>query len=134
MIPLKFRVWDTVSKKYLWPWPDGFSLFGEVTCFDCVGQQMAEMGRGGLLWLDDIVTEQFTGLKDKNGKDIYENDLVIANDIWAWRASKVITFQCGCFGVKNGDGDFLDMHYFYDSTGCELEVVGNVHENLELLS
>jgi len=40
MREIKFRAWDKIAKKFMWPWPDGFHLLGETTCFDLIGQQL----------------------------------------------------------------------------------------------
>ena len=42
MREIKFRAWDKIAKKFMWPWPDGFHLLGETTCFDLIGQQLKE--------------------------------------------------------------------------------------------
>ena len=79
---------------------------------------------------------QYTGLKDKNGKEIYEGDIVhIPNDWeeygWASGENYEIDFKEGRFRMKpkykpNASG------YDLENTN-ELEVIGNVWENPELL-
>lgn len=143
MREVKFRAWDTISNKFLYPWPKGFYLFGEVTCFDLLGQQLAEQGRDSLVGINDLIIEQFTGLPDKNGVDIYEGD-VLAD--WQDRILGTVEFgRVGYDGHWNGlsgfmysknrykdsKGDWYELE-FYDSPQ-EVRVIGNIHENPELL-
>jgi hypothetical protein len=80
MRELKFRVWDKKTGKYLLPWPNsGFTLFGEVTCFDLIGQQFGKY-ENRLLRYNDLIIEQFTGKRDRNGDDIYEGDVIYLYD------------------------------------------------------
>jgi hypothetical protein len=74
---------------------------------------------------------QFTGLLDKNGKEIYEGDVVFdcCQSPGLSGNRQVKWYQSGCkFNLDNVLGHSL-------SGGCEkyLEVIGNVHENPELV-
>jgi uncharacterized phage protein (TIGR01671 family) len=68
---------------------------------------------------------QFTGLRDKNSVDIYEDDLVQIND----NVIGVITYQDVGFVIKTTQGEILDIMQYLDI----IVVIGNIHQNPELL-
>lgn len=80
---------------------------------------------------------QYTGLKDKNGKKIFEGDL-ISTDLD--RNYIIVEFKNGCFMLNCEDGgrQYYDIFYstFEDAQRetCEYgEVIGNIYDNQELL-
>lgn len=108
-VPLKFRAWDPAAKDFM----IGFYIQNDT------GAIYTE-GGSGELWSEegDIILEQYTGLKDKNGKEIYEGDVVVAD--WHWESPHVI--------------ELPDDYYAFSefALGDALTVLGNVHENPEL--
>lgn len=74
---------------------------------------------------------QFTGLVDKNKVDIYESDIVLKKP---FKKPFIVYFDIseGGFCCKAIDGK-NDMEIGY-SVACDIEVVGNIHENSELLN
>lgn len=79
---------------------------------------------GQVLNDDELELEQCTGLKDKNGKLIYEGDIVNDGEQYA----KVI-FDKSCFCYDDGSGYYEDLAFYH----IHCEVIGNIHENPELL-
>jgi uncharacterized phage protein (TIGR01671 family) len=133
----KFRAWDNKKKEWLlgyeMPNLGGFSLFGEMVLMGAWANVLNDyfLHHHGSK-IDDLIVMQFTGLKDKNGKEIYEGDTVksdigeIANVEWS---------NCHYWFVRR-DRDkkqIITMFEPYMIDGeVKLEVIGNIYENPEL--
>lgn len=70
---------------------------------------------------------QFTGLKDKNGKEIYEGDIVITDNLLKY----YVFFMNGFYCLKSVKTNLV-IHKIWEMDN--LEVIGNIYENPELLN
>jgi YopX protein len=88
---------------------------------------MGEMMMGGILFdrpieeFNNVEVEQFTGIKDKNGREIYEGD-VLAD---GFDNKAIVVFKIHSFQV---DGKFISGDF-----NSSWVVIGNIHENGDLL-
>lgn len=76
---------------------------------------------------ESIKLMQYTGLKDKNGKEIYEGDIIRDNDSFLWE----VYWEDGSFYAKGGEYELSEHLIEFIPDWCE--VIGNIFENLELL-
>lgn len=68
---------------------------------------------------------QFTGLADNNGKEIYEGDIV---ETFIGNLEIIWSQGLACYRLQDGGGSL------YSIDGMEMEVVGDIHDNPELLT
>ncbi|PFD89201.1 hypothetical protein CN306_18695 [Bacillus thuringiensis] len=115
MRSIKFRVWNLMSKKMM-DWGEIFDL-PAWEIFPGTPEQRP------------FNVMQYTGLKDKNGKEIYEGDIlefsgnVVALGIVKYNEN-FATFQ-----ACNGNSGWL----FGNESGTNIEILGNIYENPELV-
>lgn len=115
---IKFRAWDKLHNK-MSPGLEVLTPYGATRLHNQIGvkEERPEHYAGA----DDLVFLQFTGLLDKNGKEIYEGDIiqVFTKELKEKAYTVVIQdmVKDKFFGVGNGEG----------------EVIGNIYENPELL-
>lgn len=124
---IKFRAWHEQGKMIGWEELKYFVDLG--SCFNDY---------------KTLTLMQYTGLKDKNGKEIYEGDVVVFDEFipgnkqsagqWIQNRSLKslsISFKHGYFGVKGSGDDHISL-YSAQSEHCE--IIGNIYENPELLN
>jgi len=126
MRQLKFRVWCPLRKRFALNTEDGY-IYQE----DDFSNGEFRVGCG-----DGEVIQQFTGLKDKNGKDIYEGDLLARplhslptyfEVYWNGASAKFNT------AVHYKHNKMIATYPIVADDFCNAEVAGNIFQNPELL-
>lgn len=137
--PRRFRIWAKPINGYLEAFSGPF------------GVAMAEYLTGALFsdpkTFDHCVFEQFTGLLDKEGREIYEGDILSleTHDVWqgkrirrpfrgtVWYNADEACYGVGRARVGSGDPQIVAARLDHGSS-CNHQVIGNIHENPDLLS
>lgn len=123
MREIKFRAWDRHSKTMI---TDAFYLINFNG--DLLYNETATGEWLGFENNDDVILMQYTGLLDKNGKEICENDDIeyyYENRNGIWKERKTVQFVNGAFGFNNDLKEFILLSSIND----KCKVIGNIHEN-----
>jgi len=137
MREIKFRAWDKIEQKM---WAPIIDRDGIPCARDPITGQLVRMS-GELL--DPVM--QYIGLKDKNGKEIYEGDIVKAHYFYFngnfgndGEIKGKVEYSPWCTFIINdlvdGEEHYLEFHETSHFEEPCIEVIGNIYENPELLS
>ena len=127
----KFRAWDKIEKRMLQVDKMYWNLAQDKICIICSLDETSEIA----LAVDEFNLLQFTGLLDKNGKEIYIGDIVFSED-GEYSKTMEIKEREDCLGINfNG---IENRNENYDEPGeCgdedNLKIIGNIFQNKDLL-
>ena len=145
----KFRVWDKQESRFI-EWynadPHIRCASGAVFCYERTQKKDGSYGPDDVNNIREVsgrlILQQFTGLKDKNGKEIYEGDILFShvnekpcNYIVKWADDR--SEYCGFVlnpVMKNPPRVTFHIHDFGRWMAEGFEVIGNIFENPELLA
>ena len=118
MREIKFRVWDSEKKKILPIQRHSFKT----------GKSMP-YGWNIEYVFDGLM--QYTGLKDKNGKEVYEGDVLLYNN----DIKSIVHYKNGAFVRSYENSNIYLLYDSFITDGCldDYEVIGNIYEDKHLL-
>lgn len=139
MREIKFRAWDKTDHEWYKKNPNlsRMTYYANPVVYDDGWLQFDSVGQDAIgdHPQDRFVLMQFTGLKDKNGKEIYEGDIVkgSAFEDGDLHIGEVAWLDCGfdIVGIETEgeSNDLLDW-----TLANNVEIIGNIYENPELLT
>ena len=134
---IKFRAWDKETEEFVYsdePFDDVWMEFkdGKLGAFALHGMDSGSMHAPPMPICDDLEpVQQFTGLKDSKGVDIYEGDILKAhhpNEQNYFKGTPVWVNELSRYNLET-DKFSIAMYEFED-----FEIIGNIYENPNLVS
>ena len=131
---IKFRTWNSVTKEMEQVTQINLKNHYVQTTFNKIGYSYGQP--------DDVIVEQYTGLEDANGKEIYEGDIIkVSDETGSLFVSVVKYFYYDDYPAFDLDPQYIPTNWYFEANilstlkddGTEIKVVGNVHANPELL-
>ncbi len=133
MRDIKFRVWDKETKHMHICGEDVHDTINFEIETNRAYYYNLQNGCGSLREDSDYVLMQYTGLKDKNGKEIYEGDIIkiCAEGLGGEAIGKIVYDEYDlAFVLKNEVEELSECLWYAEQ---QLEVIGNIYDNPELL-
>lgn len=125
---IKFRVWSSLREKWVTDYETFYYNPGDNTVNQVFNSYQLN---------EDIIFQQYTGLKDKNGKEIYEGDIIQQLEFEDWGDDTgYILNRDVQFKTYDTAYGFYESGWYFGSHGRikkDCEVIGNIFENPELL-
>lgn len=124
MREIKFRAWDRKFKKWT-----SYSIDDGLLMFYDDHAECWEISREG----ERFILCQYTGLKNINGKEIYEGDIVRAVGFSEWIGVAKYSDKNQAFVFECIDKNYRGNIVFMSQFGQGFKILGNIYENPELL-
>lgn len=142
MREIKFRAWDEGNKvmHYDFQWIQSGNEGNDWICFVSDKTPWPSVDNGILFnnpyFSQQLKKMQFTGIRDKNGKEIYDGDILSFADTYFYEV-RFEDAKFVCYHLNKQYGKWGDLSRIYDVDFAKyggIEIIGNIYEHPELLN